>query len=176
MRKIGCSIMDGMALAMLLPSSVPDHVDPDGVGKRGSATVRRGDVDTTDTDGVGRRGCATVRIGDADTTDEEGVGRSGRATVRRGGEWVIRGGRSARAVTGAVGSSAMSTDMSCAISCAIAEVGLNDGICEVRSFSGSVGCTRMRLLITFSHSLMGRSWLWRITRSCSPLFLLCWRS
>jgi hypothetical protein len=79
-------------------------------------------------------------------------------------------------VAGSAGSSAMWTDMSCAISCAIVEVGLNEGICEVRSLSGSGGCTRVRLLITFSHSLMGRSWLWRITRSCSPLVLLCLRS
>ncbi len=88
MRKVGCSMIEGMALvAILVRSRGPEMMDADGVGRRGCATVRWGEDRETE------------------TVDEEGVGRRGCAAVRCGGEWVIRGGRGARIVMDIAGSS-----------------------------------------------------------------------
>jgi hypothetical protein len=94
-----------------------------------------------------------------DIVDDGGVGRRGCAIVRCGGEWVISRGSGTRAVGCTAGGDVGSSKMWFEISCAIAEVGRKEGMCEVRLFVGSGGCTRVRLLMTFSHSLMGRSWL-----------------
>lgn len=90
-----------------------------------------------DPEGVGRRGWATVLRGEErepETTEDEGVGRSGCATVRSVAVCMTKGVKACGGI-----SAAGSSEMWFEISCAIVEVGRNEGMWEVRLFSGSGG-------------------------------------
>jgi len=83
--------------------------------------------------------------------------------MRRGGDWARGSGEGVR-VAGSSG-----TDMEVSLFNPFAD--RKDGMCETMLFDEvSSGRGLVKLLMTPSHSLIGRSWLIRITSSLSPLF------